>query len=188
MNRPESNVSQESVIDGSSSLLVRVNRLIQDGQYGQALNLVHASGRDLTLKNAKGVCLLRLGKYDEAVSVYREIVFKQGCVWVRPEIPTIYKVNFATALLLAGQIEGGLSVLGQAMDEGHPGVVRLRQSIRRWKQSFTLWQRIMWLFGGMNDAKSPLELDFLPGILDEGLIQERVAPEKDFAGGKRPAA
>lgn len=172
MNRKISPTAKLADSHTPDTVLARAKQLIRQQHYGQALNLLQAAGKDLESKNAKGVCLLRLGQYEAAVSLYREIVFKQGCVWVRPEVPTEYKVNFATALLLSGRNEGGLNVLSQAMDETHLGVQRLRRCIRQWKKGFTLWERAMWMLGGANDMKSQVMLDFEPGLFEDGIVQE----------------
>lgn len=184
MNRNQSKSSSAAEPVRHESILSRAQRLIEQRQYGQALDLVQATGHDPVLRNIKGVCLLRLGKPEAAVSIYREMVFKQGCVWVRPEVPTLYKVNFATALLLSGKIEGGLNVLSQAMDETNPGVQRLRQCIQRWKKGFSIKQRLSWWFGGMSDAKVHIPLDFEPGLIEDGVVDELPSA----VPGHRPAA
>lgn len=170
------------------STLARAKQLIQQKKYALAIDQLHNSGQDVMLKNAKGVCLLRLGNYAAAVNLYREIVFKPGCVWVRPDVPTVYKVNFATALLLTGNLEGGISILGQTLDESHPGVQRLRACIGQWKRKFSLWQRILLMCGFGDESQTVVPLDFELGLFEDGVIEEFATNLTAPAPGHRPAA
>lgn len=154
------------------SPLHRAQRLIRQSNYNAALEVAFHPGPDVQLRNAKGVCLLRLGQAHAAVVLYREIVFKPGCSWVRPELPTPYKVNFATALLLNGNISGCVGVLNEALDPTHPGIQRLRACIRRWERGLTFWQRLNWMCGWTDESNSHVPLDFEPGLLEDGAIAE----------------
>ncbi|MFN3152940.1 tetratricopeptide repeat protein [Bremerella sp.] len=185
MNRKSNQSSTGHSPTVELSTLARVKHLIQQKKYALAIDQLHPAGHDVVLKNAKGVCLLRLGHYAAAVNLYRELVFKPGCVWVRPDVPTVYKVNFATALLLAGNLEGGTSILGQAMDENHPGVKRLRACIGQWKRRFSFWQRLVWMCGYGDEAQAVVPLDFELGLFEDGVIEEFVTVP---APGHRPAA
>lgn len=157
---------------GEESTLQRAHRLIRQRNYNAALEVAFHPGPDAQLRNAKGVCLLRLGQGTAAVTHYREIVFKPGCSWVRPELPTAYKVNFATALLMSGNISGCVGVLNEAMDPTNPGVQRLRACIRRWERGLTFWQRLNWMCGWTDDLNSQVLLDFEPGLLEDDVIAE----------------
>ena len=156
----------------NESTLQRVQRLIHQGNYNAALESAFHPGPDLQMRNAKGVCLLRLGRAQEAITLYREMLYKSGCSWIRPELPTIYKLNFATALLLAANPSGCAEILRETMDESHPGVQRLRACIRQWKLSLTFWQRLNWMCGWTSEENSHIPLDFEPGLLEDGVIAE----------------
>ncbi|MEW4453472.1 hypothetical protein AB1L30_12425 [Bremerella sp. JC817] len=144
--------------------------LVASGEFAKALSLVQIPGTDFLLKNAKGVCLLRLGKFDAAVPLYREIVFNAGCVWVRPEVPTFYKVNFATALILSGNIDGGSNILAQSMDENNEAALRLQACVQRWRRSYPLWKKIVWAVGLGPANNAPLTLDFEPGVFEDSVV------------------
>ena len=44
---------------------------------------------------------LRIG-LQPVISDFRGFVLQAGCVWMRPELPLVYRANYATALLLSG--------------------------------------------------------------------------------------
>ena len=100
------------------------------------------------------------------------MLYKSGCSWIRPELPTIYKLNFATALLLAGNPSGCAEILRETTDESHPGVQRLRACIGRWKRGLTFYQRLNWMCGWTSETNSHVPLDFEPGLLEDGVIAE----------------
>lgn len=180
MSQNQSKKRSPSVLETNTSTLEQVKLLVAAGEYSRALKLVQIPGPDIALKNAKGVCLLRLGQYAAAVSLFREIVFKAGCVWVRPDAPTCCKVNFATSLLLTGNMEGGIDVLREAVDESFPAVQRLRMCLRRWKSHFPLWKKIVWALGLGPANQAPFTLDFQPGIFEDGQVDE-LAPLTEAA-------
>lgn len=94
--------------------------------------------------NAIGVCLMRLGKAREAVDVYQGMVMKPGCTWMRPEVPKLYKLNFATALLLKGTPAGCLGTLSERSQLSF---------LRRWD----------WRLSHVEPPNCQIELDFPPG-------------------------
>lgn len=53
-------------------LLSRVDRLLREGHPREALALLPATDAP-ALKNARGVCLLRLGRHSEAVETLRDL-------------------------------------------------------------------------------------------------------------------
>ena len=114
--------------------------------------------------NAYGVCLLRLGKVYEALTVFNEIALDPGTVRVRRDVPDSFKVNLATARLLAKNPRGcleALRVVGNRKTEYCQG---LRKAVRRWSASLPLLQRLAWRLGVL--PKRPIRLGFVPGELD----------------------
>jgi hypothetical protein len=150
----------------------RVLRLAAAGSYQKALGVLSAhGGRDDQLRNARGVCLLRLGKVEEAIRLYRELVLKPGCMWARPELPVHYKTNYATALLLGGHPAGGLDVLAEIKDEQDPRVRQLRAAIKKWESELSFWQKLNWKIGSISPTNRPVKLDFEPGEFGAELVQ-----------------
>lgn len=90
---------------------------------------------------------MRLGRIAAAVATYRSFVLKSGCTWTRPELPDLYRVNFATALLLHGHPAGCLSILAEVRDPGDPAVASLRAEVAAWEKSLSWWHRLNWRFG-----------------------------------------
>jgi hypothetical protein len=144
-----------------TALLGRAEKLLQTEGPRVALGFLkrHNNGSPWIV-NAYGVCLLRQGDAQQAMAIFRSLVLGAGGFALRPDAPTVFKTNYATALLLTDNVPGGRSILDQVRDEGHPSVQRLRGALRRWWGSFTFLEKVRWFFGG---AERPIVLDFSPG-------------------------
>ena len=140
-------------------LLDEVRALLNAGKAKQALTALSRDESEWA-RNARGVCLMRLGQHAAAVDALRGLAVAQH-LSLKPEAPTIFKVNFATALLLSGNVNGGLTALADVRDEQHPMVQKLRAAIERWKASMSFWKRLNWRMGG--EIEHPFTLDFPPG-------------------------
>src|SRR5262249_24966424 len=106
---------------------------------------------------------LRLGNTKVAVNTFRGLVLTAGGLVLRDDVPAVFKMNFATALLADGNLPGGLRVLDEVRDEGHPAVREVREAVRRWKAGMTVWPRLWGSVGGQ--PPRPLVLDFALGRL-----------------------
>lgn len=145
-------------------LLDKVGQLLEEGQAAKALELIaHAKVQSPWIKNALGVCQLRLGKSKLAVDVFRSLVLSAGGLTFRDDVPTVFIVNFAVALLMDGNLEGCLSALAGIQERDHPSMLKLQAAIERWKSQLTLWQRLGWILGGAPRAN--IKLEFPPGDL-----------------------
>jgi hypothetical protein len=159
-----------------ADVLYRAIDLAAEGRCDKALSLLNrAKGRDDQIVNAIGVCLLRQGRFEEAVPLFRRLVLAPGCTWMR-SAPTAYKTNYATALLLSQRPAGCLEILGELHCEKDPTVQRLRAAIKRWESQLTFWQRLNWWLGRIEPSNRTVPLDFPPG--DFG-----VAPRPEQAPG-----
>lgn len=159
---PQVSAKQDAARIEHSERLKKIAALLESGQPQAALDLVNSrNSSDPSLKNARAVCLMRLGNPDQAVRVLREITLANGGVWFRDNIPLEYKVNFATALAMTGNASGAASILNELPTENSPSVARLQDAIQRWKQSLSLWQRFLWKLGIASEQ--PVPLDFPPG-------------------------
>lgn len=142
----------------------QAQKLLQAGDPAKALDLLsRVKGRSPWLTNAMAVCHLRLGNSQAAVDILRGLVLASGGVVMRADMPTVFKVNFAAALLSIGNQGGCQSVLSE-IGPGHPSADRLRACIDRWRNSLTLWEKFSWYMGGQPDR--PVSLDFIPGELE----------------------
>lgn len=145
-------------------LFARVLELASRRDYARALGLINAAGSNAPeYANARGVCLMRLGNYREAVRVLRKLVMGPSATWLRPELPTFCKVNFATALLLAGYPAGCLEVLAEVHEDDDPMVRQLRAAVKRWEADLTAVQRLNWWIGRIEPTSLRIKLDFDPG-------------------------
>jgi tetratricopeptide (TPR) repeat protein len=155
----------------------RVLRHVANGNYQKALDLLRAAGREPRLRNVIGVCLMRLGRIDEAVRIYRDLVLTAGCTWLRPDIPLVYKINYATSLALAGHPAGCLEILSDLKADEHPVVRDLRGAIKRWEKDLSFWQRLNWRFGRIEPKNSPVVMDTAPGEFEVALAFPESSPE-----------
>jgi hypothetical protein len=147
-----------------AELLTRVAGLLREGQPGQALQAIaRARTGSPWVTNAIGVCQLRLGNARVAVDVFRGLVLAGGGLLLRRDVPPVFKINYATALLLADNLEGCQNVLAEVAEGEHPAVQSLRTAIRRWKAALTLWEKVRWYLGGQ--VNRPVTLDGPPGDL-----------------------
>src|SRR5262249_41369130 len=123
------------------TLLGKVDEFLRAGQAAKALDVIaRARSKSPWATNALGVCQLRLGNAGVAVDVFRGLVLA-GSVFLRADVPAVFKTNFATALLAADNLAGCLRVLEEMRDEENPAVRRLREAVRRWKGSLTFWEK-----------------------------------------------
>jgi hypothetical protein len=147
----------------AADLLARVDRLQMAGSPQDALVALNGSAVvSPWVENARGVCLLRLGRARQAVDVLRGLVFDTTRMGFRPDADPVFEANYATSLLLAGNADSFEGILGGIRDRRHPAVVKLADAVRRWRASFTWGEWLRACFGG---AARPLVLDFPPGDL-----------------------
>ena len=106
---------------GARHLLTRVDGLLAEGRPREAMALLPRTDAP-RVRNARGVCLLRLGRPGEAVETLRDLVFDHTGFAIRPDADPVFQANYATALLLDGNAEGFWSVLGGIGDRTHPAV------------------------------------------------------------------
>jgi|GEM_PF-1468347 len=138
---------------------------MEAGDYEKARHILNASSASDEMKNTKGVCLMRLGHYDDALRLYRNLVLQSGTMWMRPDVPVAWKVNFCTALLLAGHSAGCAASLAEINRDDHPAVVRLRAAMADWKRSLSSWQKFLFWIG--QEPNHPVALSFPPGELGD---------------------
>jgi predicted Zn-dependent protease len=141
----------------------QIEKLLQAGQPKKALDvLARSKVQSPWSTNAVAVCLLRLGRAEQAVELFRHLVLS-GSLFLRPDVPTAWKVNFAIALLMTDNLPGCIQVLRDMREEDHPSVKRLGNAIRQWEQDLTLWEKIQWHLGGQPARR--VRLDCPPGEL-----------------------
>ncbi|MGB7327766.1 MAG: tetratricopeptide repeat protein [Rubripirellula sp.] len=140
--------------------------LIQKGNYSAAVDFLAASGRDPSVRNALGVCLMRLGEIDRAVEVFRSFVLVPGTVSERSEVSNASKRNFATALLLKGLPSGAMTVLADIHDPDSTKSARIYWAVRKWEKSLPWLRWLDWKLNRIEPRNCQVPLDFEPGEFD----------------------
>lgn len=147
-----------------AELLIRMEALLQAGEPQKAVDLIARTKlRSPWLTNALGVCQLRLGNAQGALELFRRLVLAPSGLMIREDAPTVFKTNFAAALLAAGDVGGCLRALAQTAED-HPAVGKLKAAIQHWKKSLTFREKLDWYLGGQ--PARPVALDFAPGDLE----------------------
>lgn len=151
----------------TSETMALVRKLLELGKPQEAAEVIRQFGAASSeLRNAYGVCLMRIGQAAKAVELYRKLVMDEKGINLKRDMPTIFKANFATALLLTRNAAGCLSVLDEMGDSSHPAVVKVRDAVARWRRSLGWWRRIWFAMYG-SAPTAPVVLDFAPGDLDD---------------------
>ncbi|MBN1359907.1 MAG: hypothetical protein JW993_04915 [Sedimentisphaerales bacterium] len=141
-----------------------VRALLEQGRPEAALEMGNHSGQDSPpWQNARAVCLMRLGKAEEAIRVLRAIVFPGGSICPPDDVPALYRANFVSAMLLKHSVETVMPVIEHLKDESHPYVRQLLTAIRCWRKGLTLRERVLWVLGWYPSGRIPF--DFQPGGL-----------------------
>jgi hypothetical protein len=145
------------------SIYDRIQQLLDQNHPQEALNLIHRGDQNSpSMKNAQAVCLLRLGKSEDAISILREITF-QGHVCIPSDTPVVYQTNFAAAMLMANHKEV-IDVIGQLDETRHAAVARIKAAVKKWEKSLNPLQRLLYK-AGIYPAKA-VPIDFPPGDLE----------------------
>lgn len=149
-----------------TDVLALVHTLLDVGKAGEAVELMRKYGTESSeLSNAYGVALMRAGETAKALAFYRRICLYPDSVCFKDNLPTMLRVNYATALLLEGNVSGCLGALTEVGQEQDPYVRRLRSAIGRWRRSLGWWKRLEFILYGAEPDR-PVPLDFPPGDLD----------------------
>ncbi|MCO6435548.1 MAG: hypothetical protein J5J06_00495 [Phycisphaerae bacterium] len=149
--------------NGFDRTWTQVREMIESGRVDEARHvLMRLSSRTPQLQNALGVCWMRLGESARALELYRGMVLHNGGLDIRPEALPSAKINFATALLLSGNVSGCEDALESTGMDGE-GVARLRGAIANWRANLGFVRRWLVKLYGTNNEK--VVLSFPPGEL-----------------------
>ncbi|MCE5277051.1 MAG: hypothetical protein ABFD92_08210 [Planctomycetaceae bacterium] len=145
------------------TVLSNVSALLDQSRCEDALNLIsHCGINSIRLANARGVCLLRIGRVEQALAIFRDLVYPRGAFSIPDGTPAEFQANYVSALLAAGNITIAKSLLGQIDQQGHPSIVKIKDAMARWRKSVGLVARAKLLLGG--PLTKPV-LDYAPGDL-----------------------
>ncbi|MFZ2148750.1 MAG: hypothetical protein WAV28_16165 [Sedimentisphaerales bacterium] len=138
-----------------------IRELLNQGRPQDALKFIeHLGQKTSVMENARGVCLMRLGKIEEAISVLRDVAF-QGHICMPSDTPVLYQINFATAMLLYNRKEGAFPILNELDEKEHQQVAKLKNAINRWVKSLNFVEKCCYHIGLL--PNKPVTIDFPPG-------------------------
>ena len=145
-------------------VLAKARENLEKGKSHDALLLLSRPGLGSpVILNARGVCLLRLGNYGQALTIFRDLAFPDNSICMDHETPVPFRTNFITALLFLGSFSVALSSLNGLSDEQHPAASRLRESVRQWKSRQTTLKKVLFAVGLYGDTTFTMES---PGDLE----------------------
>lgn len=122
--------------------LEKLKKLLEDDNINDALSILNKTNdKSIWCQNARGVCLMRMGKYKQAVTTLTPLVFPGGSVIIGLGVPEKVKLNLAEAMLLTGNVSGAVSLI-QNVKEDSVQLIKLEQTIKRWKKSLSLFARL----------------------------------------------
>jgi len=144
--------------------IARIRKLLDDNRPQEALDLINRQREETPeARNACAVCLLRLGRIDEAVSLLRNIVFRDS-ICMPDDTPLRFRLNFATAMLMANFKDAAFTVMDRLDGEEDSQAVQLREAIARWKKDLGPIGRLRCRLGFY--PQRPVLLDFPPGRVE----------------------
>lgn len=154
-------IDNSSLAVNNADLIRLMVRNSSNFNYKKAIQRLEKNpSNDITEKNAIAVCQLRLGNYDGAINILQGVIYYEHSIVMRDNVPLVHKINFATALLLKGNIGGCETMLSQLSEVTHPVIFNLHKSIMEWRKGLTLFEKI----GVIKTNKKP-KIDFTPGIM-----------------------
>ncbi len=149
---------------GSTSDLERLDpklRLVKNltdrGEYKLALEALSKHTTDPEVLNCRGVCLLRMHGFVEAISPLRMVALNSSTFHVHEHVANHIKINFAIALFFGGEPGGGLDTLAEvkhSLDD--PSVLMLRRQTKHWVQGMNLFRRMDWYLNRIAPKQGPI--------------------------------
>lgn len=138
--------------------LEQVKQLVEENNIKNALSMLNCMNhKSVWCQNARAVCLMRLEKYEEAVKILTPLVFPGGGVLIGLGVPDKVKLNLAEAMLLTGNVAGAASLI-ESVKEDCIQLIKLEQTIKRWKKTLPFFSRLeVWC--GMLPYDSTVEVD-----------------------------
>ena len=146
---------QGGIGENVQEILANTARLLHDSRADRAIELLR--GRNDAahiLRNALGVCLMRAGQIHEAEMLFRQLNLRADGVTLRDDVPPVFHLNYATALLLNGDVRTCEAVLA-TVPIATPGARRVATAIAQWKNGRTRWDRIRMWFGARTSRPIP---------------------------------
>jgi tetratricopeptide (TPR) repeat protein len=136
--------------------LERVYNYIAKGEYQLAFESIPPDNRDVEFRNNRAVCLMRLGRFETAIPILKELVVASGTSWSRSDVPEYIKANYATALFYGGLPSGASDLLVELSASKLPAVQQLSSAMNRWVSGMGFWRRLDWKINGIPPKTKPI--------------------------------
>lgn len=147
----------------SQETITYIQTLLASNEIDKALHYIDRKGdRTPELRNALGVCLMRLGETEKAVNILRELVF-QKYLSIPRGTPPLYQANYATALLMKRYNQMAIEIIETLSPSDHPYIAQLHDTIAQWRNNLPLHRKFLSKLGLYPNAR--IVLNFPPGQL-----------------------
>lgn len=124
--------------------LKSVRAFIEQGDYQRALTGLTNNLADSEAINCRAVCLMRLGKFSQAIGPLRTLALNTSTFHLRSETPLHIRINYALALFFGGEPAGGMEALSDIRREDDPQIKLLRAHAKQWTAAMNVFQRFDW--------------------------------------------
>ncbi|OYP34158.1 hypothetical protein [Rhodopirellula sp. MGV] len=174
----------------SSQLPSRVIQAIAAGDYATACDALQAMSCTPKQRDVLGVCFIRAGRFQSAVELYKSMCLLHNTTMLRPGIEDSVKINYATAVLLAGRPSGALEILADVVNHSNDEELVLRTAIKEWERSLSFWQRLDWRLNRIQPPNTCVTINGTLGMLPSGLLESASSsrPESDAEQTPPPIA
>lgn len=133
-----------------------VKSLTDKGEYKHALDALSKNTTDHEVLNCRGVCLLRMREFAQAINPLRMVALNSSTFQVREAIPSHIKINFALALFFGGEPAGAMETLSQIKPpEDDPCVMMIRSYAKQWVKQMSLLRRVDWYLNRIAPKQGP---------------------------------
>jgi Flp pilus assembly protein TadD len=144
--------------DHDANTLEQVKKLIDEKNVKNAMAMLNsANDKSVWSQNARAVCLMRMGKHEEAVKTLTPLVYPDGSVIINLGVPEKVKLNLAEAMLLTGNVAGAMTLM-ESVKEDCIQLQKLRQTVAKWKKSLSFFAKIE-VICGMLPYESNVQVD-----------------------------
>lgn len=133
-----------------------VKELTDRGEYARALEVLSNNTNDPEMLHCRGVCLLRLREFKQAISPLRLAALNPSTFHVHEHVANHIKINFAIALFFGGEPVGGLETLAEVKhEEKNPSVLMIHRQTNLWVKEMSLFRRLDWYLNRIAPNKGP---------------------------------
>ena len=154
---PSQSLGTASGLETLSPKLRLVKALTDKEEYRRALEALSNNTADPEELNCRGVCLLRMGEFAQAISPLRMAALNSKTLRIHEHVAYHIKINYALALFFGGEPGGGLDALGEfKASQDDPSVLMLRRQLKQWVEGMKLLRRIDWYLNRIAPPKGPV--------------------------------